>query len=383
LHPRSKNADKGTERARHRRVAAWLLAAGTSMAACGESSSPLTPGDTAPISGPSITAHPQSQTITAGEKATLTVSAAGGGTLTYQWFQGSAGVTSAPIAGATTTSFTTPALSATSSYWARVSNVAGSVDSSAAIVTVTSTPAPPAPPSAVVPSITSQPASQSVASGQSATLNVGAAGTEPLVFQWYSGASGNTSSPVPGATSSSFTTPPLVSTASYWVRVSNGAGSIDSVTVTVTVTAPPPSSGSSLLEDQVLALVNERRASGATCGGTFYPTVAPLTVDPHLRAAARDHSQDMATNNYFSHTSQDGRTFDQRIWQSGYTGGFPLGENIAAGASSAQAVVDGWMSSSGHCRNIMNGSFRVIGIGYAFNQSSSYRHYWTQSFGGG
>jgi uncharacterized protein YkwD len=41
------------------------------------------------------------------------------------------------------------------------------------------------------------------------------------------------------------------------------------------------------------------------------------------------------------------------------------------------------MNSAGHCQNIMNGGYRVIGVGYIFNQSSTYRHYWTQNFGGG
>jgi uncharacterized protein YkwD len=147
--------------------------------------------------------------------------------------------------------------------------------------------------------------------------------------------------------------------------------------------APDGSPGSSSLEDQVLVLVNQRRASGATCGGTAHPAVAPLTLNLQLRDAARGHSQDMAANNYFSHTSLDGRTLAQRIGQAGYAGGFPLAENIAAGPSTAQAVVDGWMQSTGHCENIMNSGLRVIGIGYAFNQSSTYRHYWTQNFGGG
>ena len=143
--------------------------------------------------------------------------------------------------------------------------------------------------------------------------------------------------------------------------------------------SPPPPSSSSL-EDQVLVLVNQRRAAGATCGGTAYPAVAPLTLNLQLRNAARAHSQDMATNNYFSHTSLDGRTAAQRIAQAGYAGGYG-GENIYAGPSTAQAAVDGWMQSTGHCENIMNSRSRVIGIGYAFNQSSTHRHYWTQDFG--
>ena len=131
----------------------------------------------------------------------------------------------------------------------------------------------------------------------------------------------------------------------------------------------------------MLVLVNQRRASGATCGGTAHPAVAPLTLNLQLRDAARGHSQDLATNNYFSHTSLDGRTPAQRIGQAGYAGGF-LAENIAAGPSTAQAVVDEWMQSTGHCQNIMKSGLRVIAIGYAFNQSSTYRHYSTQNFGG-
>ena len=136
------------------------------------------------------------------------------------------------------------------------------------------------------------------------------------------------------------------------------------------------------LEDHVLALMNQRRAAGATCGGTVYPPVPPLTMNDSLRTAARLHSQDMATNNYFSHVSLTGTTFDQRIRNAGYTGSFPLGENIAAGPSTPESLVDGWMASPGHCANIMNGSFRATGIGYAFSASSTYRHYWTQTLGG-
>jgi uncharacterized protein YkwD len=246
-----------------------------------------------------------------------------------------------------------------------------------------------------VPSITGQPANQSVMSGQSATLTVDAAGTAPLLFQWYAGTSPDTAAPMAGATSSTFATPGLTSTTSYWVRVSNSVGSVSSDTATVTVLtpppppspdpppAPPPPTGSPSLEDEVLTLINQRRAAGATCGGTFYPAAAPLALNLPLRNAARGHSQDMAANNYLSHTSLDGRTYDQRIWQAGYTGGFPLAENIAGGPSSAQAVVDGWMQSAGHCRNIMGSGYRVVGIGYAFTPSSTYRHYWTQAFGGG
>lgn len=87
---------------------------------------------------------------------------------------------------------------------------------------------------ATAPSITTQPASQSISSGQTATLTVVASGTSPLSYQWYQGSSGNTSTPV-GSNSSSYTTPSLTATTSYWVRVSNSVDSVDSNTATVSV----------------------------------------------------------------------------------------------------------------------------------------------------
>lgn len=88
---------------------------------------------------------------------------------------------------------------------------------------------------ALPPSITTQPASTTIVSGQTATLTVVAAGAPTLTYQWFSGISGDTSQPAAGATASTYTTPALTTTKSYWARVSNGAGSINSATATVTV----------------------------------------------------------------------------------------------------------------------------------------------------
>lgn len=134
-------------------------------------------------------------------------------------------------------------------------------------------------------------------------------------------------------------------------------------------------------EGEVLRLVNEVRAHGATCGGVYKPPVPPLQFNEQLRVAAEGHSRDMADKNYFSHTSLDGRTFVNRITSAGYTGYRTLGENIAAGYSNANDVMKGWMNSPGHCNNIMNPSFKDIGIGYAYNSGSTYKNYWTQDFG--
>ena len=125
------------------------------------------------------------------------------------------------------------------------------------------------------------------------------------------------------------------------------------------------------LEEAVLDIVNAERAN-AGCG--------PVQAERFLHQAARLHSQDMADNNYFSHTGLNGSRFSDRARAAGYQG-FPAGENIAAGYNSAQAVMAGWMSSSGHRRNILNCSHTHIGIGQADNNSSRYGRYWTQVFG--
>ncbi len=131
--------------------------------------------------------------------------------------------------------------------------------------------------------------------------------------------------------------------------------------------APPvPAGGSS----EVVALVNAERAA-AGCG--------PVTSDGALDAAARGHSADMAANDYFSHTGLDGRSFGDRIRAAGYPGG-SIAENIAAGQGSASSAMASWMESSGHRANILNCSFRHIGVGVA--RGGSYGTYWTQTFGG-
>lgn len=132
---------------------------------------------------------------------------------------------------------------------------------------------------------------------------------------------------------------------------------------------------------EMLQRVNAKRAAGASCGtkGTFAPT-APLAWNAKLTNAAYGHSRDMADQNYFAHNSLDGRTMAQRITAAGY-GWSAIGENIAAGYGSVQAVVDGWMASDGHCANIMSATYKDIGVACARNPSSTYGTYWTMDLG--
>ncbi|GAA5147270.1 hypothetical protein GCM10023213_41640 [Prosthecobacter algae] len=179
--------------------------------------------------GAAIGTHPASTSISSGSTATLTVTATGGAPLTYQWYEGASGVTTQPV-GTNAASFTTPNLTATKSYWVRVSNAANpaGVQSNTATVTVLQ-------PAAIV----EQPVSTQINSGQSTTLSVVASGDGPLTYQWYQGVSGVITTPV-GTNAASFTTPSLLATTSYWVRISNTAlpAGVDSSTATVSVTAP-------------------------------------------------------------------------------------------------------------------------------------------------
>jgi uncharacterized protein YkwD len=130
----------------------------------------------------------------------------------------------------------------------------------------------------------------------------------------------------------------------------------------------------------VIALVNQRRAAGASCGGVAYPPAAPITRHPLLTTSARAHAKDMGDSGYFSHQSLDGRSPFDRMKQAGYSGS-TMGENIAAGQTTPASVVQGWMQSSGHCKNIMNASYQDLGVGYYLG-TTGYKHYWVQNFGG-
>jgi len=133
-------------------------------------------------------------------------------------------------------------------------------------------------------------------------------------------------------------------------------------------TAPRPTTTAPTPATQILSRVNAERAK-AGCKA--------VVLDPRLAAAAAGHAQDMATNNYFSHTSRDGRTFVDRIKAQGYP--VPRSENIAAGQPTVTAVMDAWMASSGHRANILDCS--AVAMGAASAKGGSYGIYWVQDFG--
>lgn len=127
-----------------------------------------------------------------------------------------------------------------------------------------------------------------------------------------------------------------------------------------------PEAGQDSMAAQVVKLVNEERAKAG---------LAPLTVDSSMSAAAQTRAQEIQTS--FSHTRPNGSSFSTALDAAGVSYR-SAGENIAYGQNSAAQVMQGWMNSSGHRANILNGSFTRIGVGHY--KSASGVDYWTQLF---
>ena len=111
--------------------------------------------------------------------------------------------------------------------------------------------------------------------------------------------------------------------------------------------------------------------------------LSPLGYQFPLAAAARDHSQDMACNGFFSHTGSDGSSPASRADAQGYSFS-TIGENIYAGGgpyNSPEQAFNAWMNSPGHRTNMLNPEFGEIGVGHSFNASSPYGGYFTALFG--
>ncbi len=123
-------------------------------------------------------------------------------------------------------------------------------------------------------------------------------------------------------------------------------------------------------EAQVLALVNKERAA-ADC--------SPVTANDRLTRAADDYSDVMASSGVMSHTGPDGSTMTTRVEAAGYRWS-TLGENIARGQADAASVMKSWMNSPGHRANILNCSFKELGVGVHFGDGGPW---WTQNFGAG
>jgi len=179
-----------------------------------------------------------------------------------------------------------------------------------------------------------------------------------------------------------------------------GGGSSDSTGTTedpnspTSYTVPPLSTNT---KQDYLDAINNARAVQQDCGTEGIKSAVPaLAWNDKLYSAAAEHSYDMAKSDTFSHTGSGtqsdwtseqkglgrGSTVTERIENSGYDWQ-RNGENIAAGTNldTADAVIQVWLNSAGHCANLMNPDFQDIGMAMVEDANSQYIYYWTQDFG--
>lgn len=149
----------------------------------------------------------------------------------------------------------------------------------------------------------------------------------------------------------------------------------------VPTASPSTTSAEEALRARLLVLVNQARATARTCGPTAYAAVPALARSTPLDTAAGDYAARMAAEHFFSHTSPDGTTMVSRLKAVGVRN-VAMRENIAAGYATADAVMDGWLKSPGHCANLMAADVTRIGLGHASGSGSSSTDTWVQDFAG-
>ncbi|MBQ4096515.1 MAG: SH3 domain-containing protein [Oscillospiraceae bacterium] len=157
-------------------------------------------------------------------------------------------------------------------------------------------------------------------------------------------------------------------------------------TTTTPTTTPPTTNGSSggntslpydahtvEFMNEVLRLTNEFRAENG---------VAPLTLDVNLTAVSMLRANELTE--VFSHTRPDGSSCYTAFDAAGFSLGtkyFARGENIAAGQATPEEVVEAWKNSTqGHREAMLNSKYTKLGVGYVYDSSDPYKHYWVQSF---
>lgn len=129
----------------------------------------------------------------------------------------------------------------------------------------------------------------------------------------------------------------------------------------------------------LLQQINAARATARSCGADAMPATAALAWNDRLFSAAARHADDMARQNYFSHTGRDGRSPAQRVSAEGYSWR-TVGENIAAGQPAVSEVMASWLASPGHCLNIMRAEYTEVGVACVVAPSgSTYSRYWAMN----
>jgi uncharacterized protein YkwD len=139
-----------------------------------------------------------------------------------------------------------------------------------------------------------------------------------------------------------------------------------------------PDTGSPIA-GRVLELINEARSGTRSCGHVTFAATRPLSPVTALEAAALAHAQDMAANSFLDHSGSDGSMPADRATRAGYAWN-SIAENVAVGQTTAEAVVDTWLESPGHCANLMSPRFSDTGVAYAINPTDEGGIYWVQIY---
>ena len=253
---------------------------------------------------------PSSVTIPSGEQTQLKVSATGTGALTYQWYQGQSGNTASPVTGATSAVLTTPALTATTSYWVRITDGNGSVTNSptATVLTVGTT----------APSITIQPVNQVVAVGGEVTVFVEATGSPPITYRWF-----KEGVEIPAATDKSLTIKGVKTSdaGSYQVMLLNWGNQIKAV-------ASGGKHSMYLRADGTLWGTGDN-TYGQLGDGTTISRLSPIQVASGVAkvSAGGFHTVYLRT--------------DGTLWAMGYNSGGQLGDGTTANRSTPIQVANG------------------------------------------
>ena len=129
---------------------------------------------------------------------------------------------------------------------------------------------------------------------------------------------------------------------------------------------------STTLQHQFLEQQNKLRAQARKCGNKYFLATAALTINERLNQAAYQHSSDMSKNNFLDHTSSNGDTIADRAEKVNYQWR-AIGENVAHNQRTIEQVLQDWLSSPGHCSNMMSSEYRHTGV-------AQVNWYWTQVY---
>lgn len=133
------------------------------------------------------------------------------------------------------------------------------------------------------------------------------------------------------------------------------------------------------MRTSMLSLISTARASTRSCGNVNFAATNSLSWSDALQRSARVHSTDMATDNFFGHVGNDGRSVSDRVTDEHYSWQI-TGENIAAGQRDTAEVLAGWLASPGHCANIMNPRYTTLAVACSSSRSADFGRYWTAVF---